>query len=91
MSWVTKYVPIRPLLCTQNARLFYLYFTIKIILKKFSSENFKITPPPRYSYFDVLMKLAWSSDSGSYVGSCRATGRLSLARQVTGGSPDKKG
>jgi len=36
-----------------------------------------------------MVKLAWSSDSGSYVGSSIATGRLSLARQVTGGGPDK--
>ena len=49
MSGVTKHVPIRPLLCAQNARLFYLYFTIKI-LNKFSSENFKINPL-RYPYF----------------------------------------
>jgi len=38
-----------------------------------------------------MVKLAWSTDSGSYVGSSVATGRLSLARQVTGGGPDKTG
>jgi len=38
-----------------------------------------------------MVGLAWSNVSDSYAGSSLATGRVSIARQVKGDDPDKKG
>jgi hypothetical protein len=45
----------------------------------------------RYSSFDVVVGLAWSSDTESYGGSSIATGKAFRARQVTSDDPDEKG
>jgi hypothetical protein len=45
----------------------------------------------RYTYFDVLVMLAWSNDPESYAGRSVNTGRASHAGQVKGDDPDKKG
>jgi hypothetical protein len=37
------------------------------------------------------MGLTWSNDFESYAGSSVANGRVSYAREVKGGDPDKKG
>ena len=50
-----------------------------------------VAPHRRYSYFDVVVGLAWSNDPESYAGSSDATRMASCARQVIGDDPDKKG
>ena len=45
----------------------------------------------RYCYFDKVVGIAWSDDSESYADVIVAKGRVSYARQVKGGDPDKKG
>jgi hypothetical protein len=50
-----------------------------------------LCPHRRYSYFDVVVGIVWSNDPKSYVGGSVATGRVSLAGQVKGDEPDKKG
>jgi len=41
-----------------------------------------------YSYFDVVVGLAWPNDPESYASSGIATGRASHARYVKGDDPD---
>jgi len=45
----------------------------------------------KYPNFDVVVGFEWSHSSEIYAGSSVAAGRASLARQVKGGGPDKKG
>jgi hypothetical protein len=47
--------------------------------------------PRRYPYFDIVVGLAWSYDPESYACGSVAAGRVSLAGQVKGDDPDKKG
>ena len=45
----------------------------------------------KYPYFDVVVGFEWSHSSEIYAGGSVAAGSASLARQVKGGDPDKKG
>jgi hypothetical protein len=49
------------------------------------------TAPRRYSYFYVVVGLAWSYDHESYAGGSVAAGRVSHVGQVKVNDPDKKG
>ena len=42
-------------------------------------------------FFDVVVKVAWTSDSGSCTGGSVAIGEAFNARQVKGDDPDEKG
>jgi hypothetical protein len=54
-------------------------------------QSYKAIPHRRYPYFDRVAGLAWSENPECYAGGRVATGRGSLARQVKGDDPDKKG
>jgi hypothetical protein len=45
--------------------------------------------PPKVSFFDAVVGLAWLNDSESSAGGSIATGRASHAGQVEGDDPDK--
>jgi hypothetical protein len=59
----------------------------------FVTTNIFVTVAPHrwYPYFDEVVGLVWSNDPESYPGGSDATGMSSLARQVKGDDPDKKG
>jgi hypothetical protein len=60
----------------------FISFSLKFLRKKLTR---------RYRYVDKVVGIARSDDSENYAGVIVANGRVSYARQVKGGDPDKKG